>query len=99
LAFSPLGTMASSRHIYEVRPRKDRRGFDLIADCLPLGVLWFEGPEAIGDAVNYARIFSRSHPAIIRLFDESGTAVETLEFADDFSRVVNISARSAITAY
>jgi hypothetical protein len=91
--------MASLRHIYEVRPRKDRRGFDLIADCLPLGVLWFEGPEAIGDAVNYARFFSRSHPAIIRVFDESGTAVETLEFADDFSRAVNISARSAITAY
>jgi hypothetical protein len=91
--------MASSRHIYEVRPRKDRRGFDLIGDCLPLGVLWFEGPEAIGDAVNYARFFSRSHPAIIRVFDESGTAVETLEFADDFSRAVNISARSAITAY
>lgn len=91
--------MASSQHVYEIRPREDRRGFDLIGDCLPLGLLWFEGPEAIDDAVNYARFFSRSHPAVIRVFDESGRIVETLEFADDFSRVVNISARSAIAAY
>ena len=99
LAFSPLGTMASLQEVYEIRPRKDRRGYDLIADCLPLGVLWFEGPEAIGDAVNYARFFSRSHPAIVRVFDESGRVVEILEFVDDFLRVVNISARSAIAAY
>jgi hypothetical protein len=24
-------------HVYEVRPRKDRRGFDLISDVLPFG--------------------------------------------------------------
>jgi len=28
-------------HIYEVRPRKDRSGFDLISDALPFGRLWF----------------------------------------------------------
>src|SRR5881392_4220695 len=28
-------------HIYEVRPRKDRRGLDLISDALPFGRLWF----------------------------------------------------------
>jgi hypothetical protein len=27
-------------HVYEVRPRKDRRGFDLISDALPFGRLW-----------------------------------------------------------
>jgi hypothetical protein len=56
-------------------------------------VLWFEGPDAIEDAVNYARSFSYSHPAIIRVFDESGTFAVTLELVDDFSRAVNISAR------
>ena len=85
--------MSSSQHVYEVRPRKDRRGIDLIGERLPLGVLWFEGPDAIEDAVNYARSFSCSHPAIIRVFDESGTFAVTLELVDDFSRVVNISAR------
>ena len=38
--------MASSQHVYEVRPRKDRRGFDLISDALPLGGLWYGEPSA-----------------------------------------------------
>ena len=31
--------MTSSHHLYEVRPRKDKRGVDLISDVLP-----FESP-------------------------------------------------------
>jgi hypothetical protein len=85
--------MSSSPHLYEIRPRKDRRGIDLIGERLPLGVLCFEGPDAIEDAVNYARSFSYSHPAIIRVFDESGTLAVTLELAHDFSPAVNIPAR------
>ena len=27
--------MTSSQHVYEVRPRKDQRGVDLISDALP----------------------------------------------------------------
>jgi len=27
------------QHVYEVRSRKDRRGFDLISDALPFGRL------------------------------------------------------------
>jgi hypothetical protein len=27
-------------HVYEVRPRKDKRGVDLISDVLPFGRLW-----------------------------------------------------------
>jgi hypothetical protein len=30
-----------SMHEYEVRPRKDHRGVDLISDVLPLGRLWY----------------------------------------------------------
>jgi len=85
--------MSSSQHVYEIRPRKDRRGLDLISERLPLGVLWFEGADAIEDAVNYARAFSYPRPVIIRVFDESGTFAVTLESVDDFSRPVNISAR------
>ena len=85
--------MSSSPHVYEIRPRKDQRGIDLIGEWLPLGVLWFEGPDAIKDAVKCARSFSCPHPAIIRLLDESGTLTETLESSDHFSRAVNISAR------
>jgi hypothetical protein len=34
--------MTSSQHAYEVRPRKDHRGVDLISDVLPFGRLWYE---------------------------------------------------------
>src|ERR1700758_3786508 len=33
--------MKSAAHTHEGRPRKDRRGFDLISDQPPLGRLWF----------------------------------------------------------
>jgi hypothetical protein len=32
-------------HVYEVRPRKDHRGVDLISDVLPFGRLWYGGPN------------------------------------------------------
>ena len=51
-------------HIYEVRPRKDRRGVDLISDALPFGRLWYDQPDAIG----YAKHRSRSCRAVIRIF-------------------------------
>ena len=43
--------MTNSRHVYEVRPRKDKRGFDLISDALPFGRLWYAGPNAISNAI------------------------------------------------
>jgi hypothetical protein len=33
--------MTNSQHVYEIRPRKDHRGIDLISDALPFGRLWF----------------------------------------------------------
>ena len=52
-----------SVHSYEVRPRKDRRGFDLISDALPFGRLWYDGPEAVANTIGYAQHRSRSHDA------------------------------------
>ena len=34
--------MQSTMHVYEVRPRKDKRGVDLISGVLPFGCLWYE---------------------------------------------------------
>jgi hypothetical protein len=34
--------MQSTMHVYEVRPRKDHRGFDLISDALPPVPLSFD---------------------------------------------------------
>ena len=48
-------------HVYEVRPRKDKRGVDLISDVLPFGRLVYGGPNATSNAVDYAKFFSRTH--------------------------------------
>jgi hypothetical protein len=41
--------ITSTSHVYEVRPRKDKRGVDLISDTLPFGRLWYDTPDhAIG---------------------------------------------------
>jgi hypothetical protein len=52
-------------HVYEVRPRKDHRGVDLISDGLPFGRLWYDGRNAAANAVDYAKFYSRSHDAVI----------------------------------
>jgi hypothetical protein len=49
------------KHVYEVRPRKDKRGVDLISDALPFGRLWYAGPDAVANAIGYAEHHSRSH--------------------------------------
>jgi hypothetical protein len=33
--------MKCGTHVYEIRPRKDKRGVDLISDALPFGRLWY----------------------------------------------------------
>jgi hypothetical protein len=63
-------------HVYEVRPRKDRRGFDLISDALPFGRLWYTKPD---HAIGYAKFRSRSHDAVIRVYDNAGNVIETQE--------------------
>jgi hypothetical protein len=54
-------------HVYEVRPRKDHRGVDLISDALPFGALWYGEPIAINNGIGYAMHSSRSHDAVIRV--------------------------------
>jgi hypothetical protein len=51
---------------------------------LRLGALWYAGPNAISNAINYAKFRSRSHHAVIRVYDESGNVIETHEHAGDF---------------
>jgi hypothetical protein len=63
-----IGTM----HVYEVRPRKDKRGVDLISDALPFGRLCTASQTQISIAIGYAKFYSRSHDAVIRVYDEAG---------------------------
>jgi hypothetical protein len=64
-------------HNYEVRPRRDHRGVDLISDALPFGRLWYGEPNAVANAIGYAKHRSRSHDAMIRVYDEAGNVIET----------------------
>jgi hypothetical protein len=80
-AFRGISDLLMSIDLYEVRPRKDKRGIDLISDALPFGRLWYEDASA---AVDYAKHSSRSHNAVIRVYDEAGNVIETHEHAGDF---------------
>ena len=46
---------AAKDDVYKVRLRKDHRGVDLISDALPFGRLWYGEPDAVSNAVVYAR--------------------------------------------
>jgi hypothetical protein len=71
-------------HVYEIRPRKDKRGVDLMSDALPFGRPWYAEPDAISDAIDYAKFRSRSHDAVIRVYDAAGNVIETHEHAGEF---------------
>jgi hypothetical protein len=41
-------------------------------------------PNTISNAIGYAEHFSRSHDAVIRVYDESGSVIETYKHKGDF---------------
>jgi len=61
------------------RPRKDKRGYGLISDALPFGALSYGEPDAIANAISYAKFRSRSHDVVIRVYDAVGNVIETNE--------------------
>ena len=76
--------MTSSQHAYQIRPRKDHRGVDLISDVLPFGRLWYDGPNAAGNAIGYASQYSRAHDAVIQVYNAAGNVIKTHEHKGDF---------------
>ena len=81
-----------SMHVYEVRPRKDKRGVDLISDVLPFRRLWYTEPNAVANAIGYAQHRSRSYDAVIRVYDDAGNVIETHEDTRDFTEPYRINA-------
>ena len=51
---------------------------------LPFGRLWYGEPDALGNAISYAKFFSRSHHAVIRVFDDAGNVIETHKHNGEF---------------
>jgi hypothetical protein len=60
------------------------RGVDLISDALPFGRLYYGEPNAISNAMSCAKFRSRSHDAVIRVYDKAGNVIETHEHTGDF---------------
>jgi hypothetical protein len=79
-------------HLYEVRPRNDKRGVDLISDVLPFGRLWYYGPNATGNAIKFAKFNSRSHDALIRVCDDAGNVIDRHAHAEEFEEWSTIHA-------
>ena len=55
-------------------------GVDLISDALPFGGLWY---LEVNDAIGHAKFRSRSHDAVIRVYDAAGNVIETHEHEGD----------------
>jgi hypothetical protein len=64
-----LEAQTMTQHVYDVRPRKDKRGFNLVSDALPFGLLWYDSVE---NAVDYAKHNSRAHSAVIHVYNDAG---------------------------
>jgi len=46
---------------------------------------WTSGePDSVSNAVDYAKFYSRSHNAVIRVYDDAGNVIDTHEHAGDF---------------
>jgi hypothetical protein len=55
---------------------------------LPFGGRRYVEPNAIANAIGYAKFRSRSHDAVIRVYDEAGDVIEKHEHAGRFQRAV-----------
>jgi len=58
----------------------------LISDVLPFGRLWYGETNAASNAIDYAKFYSRSHDAVIRVYDAADNVDETHEHKGDFKK-------------
>ena len=70
----PLPRIEASLHW---RTNKERP-----SEALPFGRLWYDGPNASGNAIGYAKFYSRSHEYVIRVFEPGHNRGDDLP-ADD----------------
>jgi hypothetical protein len=63
----------------------------MISDALPFGRLWYDTPD---HAIGYAMHYSRSHNAVIRVYDDAGNVIETHEHAGEFKRGVSVTRKT-----
>jgi len=57
---------------------------NVISEALPFGLLCCGDPDAINNAIGYATFYSRSHDAVIRVYDSAGNVIDTHEQVGEF---------------
>jgi hypothetical protein len=57
--------------------------------------MWYDGPGAVNNAIGYAPHYSRSHDAVIRVYDDIRNVIETHEHKGDFKGGVSIQCCAA----
>jgi hypothetical protein len=60
--------------------------------------LWYAGPNAINNVTGFAKFYSRSHKAVMHVYDASGNVIET-RAPWRFQRVVMPSVQSASSMF
>ena len=48
--------------------------------------MWYGEPNAASNAIDYAKFYSRSHDAVIRVYDAADNVDETHEHKGDFKK-------------
>ena len=66
---------------------------DPISDGLRFGRLWYGKPNAISNAIGYAKFYSRSHNAVIRVYDAAGNVDPDARARGRVQSVVKVCAR------
>jgi len=51
----------------------------------PFDRLWYAGPNAVSNAIGFAKHRSRSHDAVIRVYGDAGNLIEAHEHAGQFN--------------
>ena len=72
----------NTKFIYQIRPSKYHRTFDLISKAPPFGHV--DGYLDVAAAVRYAKSYFGSHAAVIGVYDDAGDLIATHEHEGDF---------------
>jgi hypothetical protein len=51
---------------------------------LPFSRLWYGEPNAVSNAIGYAKHRSRSHDAVIRVYEQTGNVIEMHKHKGEF---------------
>jgi len=82
-------------------PARITWGVDLISDVLPFGRLWHDGPNAVANAIGYAKHYSWSQNAAATVASEEAETkrIHSVRCAQAAMSVLCTAADSALTAF